>query len=121
MTDVLYIEDDDTQALLFQLGLSTRGINVLIIPDVTTDGRLILETPAYQAARALFVDLWIRTVSGIELARSLRAAGDIRPIFLVTAANNPNPSLLKQLDIGFLQKPLNFDQVAALIHSVTGE
>ncbi len=121
MTDVLYIEDDETQALLFQLGLNMRGVNVLLIPDITPDGQLILQTPAYQAAQAVFVDLWIRTTSGIELARSLRAAGDARPFFLVTAANNPNPTLLNELAITFLQKPLNFDQVAALIRAATSE
>lgn len=121
MTDVLYIEDDETQALLFQLGLNTRGIDVHIIPDIPPDGRLILNNPVYRAAQAVFVDLWIRTTSGIELARSLRAAGDDRPFFLVTAANNPNPALLNELRIVFLQKPLNFDQVAALIRAATGE
>ena len=31
--DVVYIEDDDIEAELFSLGLSTRGVNVLHIPD----------------------------------------------------------------------------------------
>ena len=112
MIDVIYFEDDETEALLFQIGLKSRGINVLIVPDGRPESLQILNTPVYQAARVLFFDLWIRTVSGIELARSLRQSGDKRPFFLVTAGHNPNPAILSQLDITYLQKPLNFDRVA---------
>ncbi|NWG15453.1 MAG: response regulator [Chloroflexi bacterium] len=118
MVDVIYIEDEETEALLFQIGLAPRGINVLHIPDAQPDSLNVLNTPVYQAARVLFFDLWIGAVSGMELARSLRMRGDERPFFLVTAAGNPNPALLRQLRLGFLQKPLDFGQVADLIFSL---
>jgi DNA-binding NtrC family response regulator len=117
MVNVIYIEDEETEALLFQIGLAPRGINVLHIPDAQPESLIVLETPEYQRARVLFFDLWISGVSGIDLARSLRDRGDERPFFLVTAAENPNPALLRQLRLGFLQKPLDFAQVADLILS----
>lgn len=118
MTEVVYIEDDETEALLFQIALKPRGIAVLHIPDISPDRVALLQESPYQSAQAIFIDLWMRTVSGIDLAKALRGAGDKRPFFLVTAANNPNPALLEQFNIGFLQKPLDFDRVARLIHDL---
>lgn len=119
MTDVIYVEDDETEGLLFQIGLNARGIQVHHISDITLNTAEILLRPPYESARVVFFDLWIFTVSGIELGRTLREAGDTRPFFLVTAANNPNPALLAELGIGFMQKPLDFDKVAAAIRSAT--
>lgn len=119
MTEVVYIEDDETEALLFQIALKPRGIAVLHISDIALDRVAILQEPPYQSAQVIFIDLWMRIASGIDLARMLRRAGDQRPFFLVTAANNPNPALLEQLNVGFLQKPLDFDHVARLIHTLT--
>jgi DNA-binding NtrC family response regulator len=93
-------------------------VNVLPLPNAYPDSLKRLAEPAYQAARVVFFDLVIGTVSGLDLGRALRENGDTRPFFLVTAANNPNPGLLDQLQITFLQKPLDFDQVAALVHSL---
>lgn len=119
MTDVIYVEDDETEALLFQIGLNARGIHVHHIPDITLNMIESLLRPPHDAPEVVFFDLWIRTVSGIDLGRALREAGDTRPFFLVTAANNPNPALLKQLGIHFLRKPLDFDEVAELVRAVT--
>lgn len=121
MTEVAYIEDDETEALLFEIALKPRGITVLHIPDISLETCGKLQNPPYQSAKVIFFDLWMRTVSGIEIAKTLRNAGDVRPFFLVTAANNPNPSLLEQLKVGFLQKPLDFDHVARLILSVAAD
>lgn len=120
MTEVVYVEDDEIEALLFQIALRTRGINVLHISDISLDTFQQLQTPPYDLAQVIFFDLWIRTLSGIDLARALRDTGDTRPFFLVTAANNPNPVLLEQFNIGYLQKPLDFDDVASRIRSLTG-
>lgn len=112
---VIYIEDDETEALLFRLGLGARGIEVLHIPDTQSDSLLILETPEYQAAVAVFVDLWVGRLNGIELAQLLRGRGDKRPIFLLTAGENPNPQMLHELNVTYLQKPANFTDLAAMI------
>ncbi|MBZ0309757.1 MAG: hypothetical protein K8I82_27080, partial [Anaerolineae bacterium] len=76
MTEVVYVEDDETEALLFQIALKTRGITVLHIPDISLDTYQNLQSPPYRSAQVIFFDLWMRTVSGIDVARALREAGD---------------------------------------------
>jgi DNA-binding response OmpR family regulator len=115
---VIYIEDDETEALLFKLGLNPRGIEVLHIPDSTAESLQVLETEAYLRARAVFFDLWVGIVNGVDLARSLRQRGDIRPFFLLTAGENPNPSALQELDLTYMRKPPEFPKLAETIHAL---
>lgn len=116
--DVIYIEDEETDALLFKLGLSSRGINVLHIPDSNPESLKILDTPQYQEARAIFIDLWVGVVNGVDLAKLLRSRGDGRPFFLMTAGDNPNPELLRELNLAYMRKPPDFTKLAALILSL---
>ncbi len=116
--DVIYIEDDDIEAELFSLGLSTRGVNVLHIPDAEPKSLYLLKNAPYATARAIFIDFWIGVTSGLDVAKSLRENGDTRPFFLLTAGENPNPVLLKQLNITYLQKPANFNKVATAISAL---
>ena len=113
--DVVYIEDDEIEAELFSLGLSSRGVNVLHIPDAEPNSLHLLQQPPYVNARAIFIDFWIGVVSGLDVAQSLRQSGDTRPFFLLTAGENPNPNLLKQLNITYLQKPANYNKVASAV------
>ena len=113
--DVVYIEDDEIEAELFSLGLSTRGVNVLHIPDAEPKSLQLLQKSPYDAASAIFIDFWIGVVSGLDVAKSLRESGDTRPFFLLTAGENPNPTALKQLNITYLQKPANFNKIASTI------
>ncbi len=113
--DVIYIEDDDIEAELFTLGLSTRGVNVLHIPDAEPHSLSLLQKPNYRTARAVFIDFWIGVVNGVDVARTLRESGDNRPFFLLTAGENPDPALLKQLNLTYVQKPANYNKVASAI------
>jgi DNA-binding response OmpR family regulator len=115
---VIYIEDDETEALLFKLGLNQRGIDVLHISDSNADSLGILETDEYQRARAVFFDLWVGVVNGVELAAGLRNNGDTRPFFLLTAGENPNPSGLQAINLTYMQKPPDFPKVAEMIHAM---
>lgn len=116
--DVIYIEDEETDALLFKLGLSSRGINVLHIPDSNPESLKVLDTPQYQNARTIFIDLWVGVVNGVDLAQLLRNRGDERPFFLMTAGENPNPELLRTLNMTYMRKPPDFAKLAALILSL---
>ncbi len=116
--DVVYIEDDDIEAELFSLGLSTRGVNVLHIPDAEPNSLYLLQKAPYATARAIFIDFWIGVVSGLDVAKWLRENGDSRPFFLLTAGENPDPNMLKQLNITYLQKPANYNKVANAISAL---
>jgi len=116
--DVVYIEDDDIEAELFSLGLSSRGVNVLHIPDAEPNSLHLLQIAPYATARAIFIDFWIGVVSGLDVAKWLRESGDTRPFFLLTAGENPDPNMLKQLNITYLQKPANYNKVASAISAL---
>ena len=115
MMDILYIEDDEIEAQIFGLGLNKRGINVIHIPNMDSDH--LHELADYPQARAIFFDMFIGAVNGMELARILRERGDERPIFLITAGENPNPDLLDGLNIHYLRKPIDFNAVAQNLHA----
>jgi CheY-like chemotaxis protein len=119
--EVIYIEDEEIEAQLFTIGMESHGITVLHIPDAQPSTLEILKTERYQAALAIFFDLSIGVVNGVALARSLREGGDKRPFFLVTAAMNPNPAVLKQLNLGYMLKPLDYNAIAEQILSMGGD
>jgi DNA-binding response OmpR family regulator len=114
-TDIIYIEDDDTVAQIFALGFRKYHLNTLHIPDARRETLTVLDTPRYRQARAVFFDLNICGVDGLEVARQLRTQGDDRMFFLVTAAENPNPALLEQYTIHYLRKPFNVQVVADMV------
>ena len=119
MDDVIYIEDEETAGLIFKIGLSTQNINVLHIPDAEPQSLALLKTAEYQSAKAIFFDLWIGGASGVDLAASLRDAGDMRPFFLLTAGENPNSARLKQINLTYLRKPVvDFKKLADTIRAL---
>ena len=73
---VIYIEDDDMEAMLFKLGLEKRGIEVLHLPGATVESLATLQQPEYLAAKAIFMDMWVGVVNGMELASMLRKRGN---------------------------------------------
>ena len=115
---VIYIEDDEMEATLFNFGLNPRGIEVLHIPDTSPESIQILDTEEFRRARAVFFDLWVGIVNGVDLARTLRERGDTRPFFLLTAGENPNPTTLQELDLTYLRKPPEFPKLAETIHGL---
>jgi DNA-binding NtrC family response regulator len=117
--DVIYIEDEEMVALIFKIGLAAQEITVLLIPDTSPESLALLDTPEYQAARAVFIDMWVVGANGVELAQSLRDKGDTRPFFLLTAGENPDPARLKQLNLTFLRKPVgDYKKLAEMIKSL---
>ncbi len=112
---VIYIEDDETEALLFNYGLNPRGIDVLHVPDNRPESIQLFDTEPFQQACAVFIDLWVGMTNGVDIARMLREMGDTRPFYLLTNGENPNPQLLKELKLGYMQKPPDFPKLAQMI------
>ncbi|MBZ0279027.1 MAG: hypothetical protein K8I60_22970 [Anaerolineae bacterium] len=120
-TDIIYIEDDDIVARIFTIGFKKYHLNTLHIADTRSETLEALNTPRYQQARAIFFDLNICGVDGLNLACQFRDAGDNRLFFLVTASENPNPNLLKKYQIHYLRKPFDFREVAETILLLVAE
>jgi DNA-binding response OmpR family regulator len=115
---VIYIEDDEDEAFLFQVGLKPRGIKVLHVPDSRPESLNQFSDEEFKHARAVFIDLWVGVMNGIELARVLREWGDQRPLYLLTSGENPDPNLLQQLGLNYMRKPPDFPKLAKLILSL---
>lgn len=115
LIDVVYIEDTEMEAYLFRLGMKKYNVNVLHLPDASKDSLGQLNEEPYVNARALFLDLYISGLNGVQIARGLRESGDDRPFFLITAGDNPDPKALEMLNMHFLRKPYNFEIIAGLI------
>jgi DNA-binding NtrC family response regulator len=119
MVDVIYIEDEETVALIFKIGLAAQQINVRHIPDTEPENLARLDTPDYQAAKAVFIDLWVSGVNGVTIAQTLRDKGDTRPFFLLTAGENPSTARLNELNMTFLRKPIgDYKKLAEMINSL---
>lgn len=115
--DVVYVEDDDQEALIMRIRMQRYGINIVHVAQLTLETIERLRQPPHDAAAALILDARLRGQSGLELARALRAAGDTRPIALVTAGDNPDPPLVRALNVQFFSKPLDYEALAAALRS----
>ena len=117
--ETIYVEDDEQEAFIMRVGMRRQGISVIHVPDVTADTIARLQAAPYDQAAAVIFDSILVGQSGVDLAQRLRASGDERPIFLLTAGENPNPELLQQQNIRYLRKPPHFENLARTIRELT--
>ncbi|MBZ0302742.1 MAG: hypothetical protein K8J31_23555 [Anaerolineae bacterium] len=117
--DIIYIEDDDQEAFIMRVGMRRQGMNILHVADLTADTIATLLAPPYDRAVALIFDAILGGESGVNLASRLRLMGDSRPIFLLTAGENPDAELLKQHQIRYLRKPPHFENLARTVRELT--
>lgn len=119
-TRILIVEDnsDDGELLMRQLKKAQLGEQVRVIKD----GRLALEflsEPDSEHLIALFLDLKLPSVSGLELLEKIRRQDRIQnlPVIIMTSSNSPK-DLQKCQDLGvssYVQKPIT---VAAFTKAV---
>lgn len=111
----IYIEDDDQEALVMRLGMRRQQVDIAHFSDLPVErvGEL-LQSP-YDAAVAVIFDAYLPSAGGLELAQALRAAGDNRPFFLLTAGENPDAELLNALNMRYMSKPPNFQVLAEML------
>jgi DNA-binding response OmpR family regulator len=114
---VLIIEDDPRLAdLLEQLLVAERHL-----VEVSRTGRDGLEYVRTGGFDAIVLDIGLPDVSGLEVARRLRRAGNAVPILMLTARDAVNDRVMG-LDAGaddYLTKPFAFEELAARLRSIT--
>ncbi|MBZ0288424.1 MAG: response regulator [Anaerolineae bacterium] len=113
--EVVYVEDEEQEALVMRIGMRRQNVNILHIPDLSSAQINKLCQSPYNTAAAVIFDAVLPSASGLELAQALRAEGDARPVFLLTAGENPNPVLLETLQVEFIRKPAQFQSLAQRI------
>ncbi len=114
---VLIIEDDPRLAdLLEQLLVAERHL-----VEVARTGRDGLEYARASGVDAIVLDIGLPDISGLEVARRLRKAGNAVPILMLTA-RDAVADRVAGLDAGaddYLTKPFAFEELAARLRSIT--
>ena len=112
---VIYVEDSNLHAALLKAGLASSNIEVMHLSK--SDESLIeeLSRSRYDAAKVIILDLHMGELSGLQVARRLRAAGDSRPILLISGAERPSNSELMAIQAMFIPKPFDFDRISDAI------
>jgi CheY-like chemotaxis protein len=117
---VLYVEDEPTIANLLREALGLFGVRVDPLCGSAEALLARLDDPLVQSAQILFFDIRLPGLTGIELARKLRASGENRPIVFLSAYQAPPDDELANLQARFLPKPFDLDRLLGLVQQLTG-
>ena len=112
---VLVVEDDEDIALALQRSLRMEGYEVRIAPD----GEAALDSAGAFHPDLVVLDLGLPKIDGIEVARRLRADGDV-PILMLTA-RDALESRVAGLDSGaddYLVKPFERQELLARLRAL---
>lgn len=111
---ILFVEDDPTTArLLTQCG--ECGVREIAVAHSPEEAAGLLASRRWSAA---VIDWVLGTADGVDVARAMRAGGDMTPVVLVTAAGDADFHSLRARarEVGrasVLRKPYTLDEVAA--------
>jgi two-component system response regulator MprA len=114
LTRILVVEDDPDIADFIRRGLIYKDYEV----EVASDGQAGLEAARDRPPDLVLLDLMIPKIDGIEVARRLRAGGNI-PIIILTARDSVSDKI-SGLDAGaddYVTKPFAFDELLARVRA----
>ena len=113
----LIVEDNPSCRYFLELCLHYEGFEVTAVPD----GEQALAAAGSAAFDLILLDLRLPGISGLDVARRLRAAGNAVPILAVTAAAFPTDreACLAAGMNGYLSKPFLHTQLFAFIEDIT--
>ncbi|MBK6325630.1 MAG: response regulator [Chloroflexi bacterium] len=115
---VVYVEDEPSIAQLLVSGLGLFGI---VVHPVFMSAEALLERTdrdEFQRADLFFFDIRLPRMTGLDLARELRARGEQRPFVLVSAWPSPPKNELEAIHARFLPKPFDFPDVVQTIQDL---
>ena len=114
---ILLVEDDRLLGDGIQAGLTQAGFAVDWVQDGVA-GEAAFKAESYAA---LVLDLGLPKLSGMELLRRMRAAGNVMPVLILTA-RDAIEDRVKGLDAGaddYLVKPFDLNELAARLRALT--
>lgn len=115
MSSILLVEDDQTIRLTVEFALTKAGYAV----TTASDGATALEYAHSTNPDLILLDLMLPKVSGIDVARNLRAHNDDVPIIMLTALDREEDKI-RGLDAGaddYITKPFSTDELLARIRA----
>jgi DNA-binding response OmpR family regulator len=118
---VVYVEDEPAIAELLKSGLDLFGIEVSPIYGNAEDAfnQITSEDSELKECKMLVFDIRLPGMTGLELARKLREAGETRPVLIVSAYQPPARAELEELKASFMPKPFDFAGIVNKIQDLT--
>ena len=118
MTRILVVEDEDHLAQGLRFNLEAESYEV----EIASDGRSAAEMLAdpERSFDLVILDLMLPEMSGFEVARRARAAGNYAPILILTA-KDATQDLVRGLEEGaddYLTKPFHLDELLARVRGL---
>ncbi len=113
---LLVVDDDRLFATLVQRGLREEGYAVDVAPT-GGDGRMLAHVNSYDG---IILDVALPDVTGLQIARELRAEGRATPILMLTG-NTSREDIVRGLDAGaddYLTKPFDMDVLKARVRAL---
>lgn len=113
---ILIVEDEQHLADGLRFNLEAEGYSAEIAPD----GEVALELTSSSKFDAIVLDVMLPTMSGFEIAKALRNAGDFTPILMLTARGRPE-DVLQGFEAGaddYLPKPFDLNIFLARLNGL---
>ena len=114
-TQILVVDDDPEIVSLIRRGLAYEGYSV----DTAADGNEALAKARDREPDLVILDIMMPGIDGIEVAKRLRAGGEV-PIIILTARGT-TADKVAGLESGaddYLVKPFEFDELLARIRAL---
>lgn len=112
---ILVIEDEQKIADFLRRGLSYEGYKI----ETATDGETGLKSARDNMPDLVILDVMLPGLDGFEVAKRLRAGGEV-PVLMLTALDSV-PNKVKGLDSGaddYLAKPFAFEELLARVRAL---
>lgn len=116
LAKILLVEDDHDMSEVLVQTLSNRGFTV----QIAADGRTALDLLRVNKYDVILLDWMMPGLSGVDVCRSLRKAGDRTPILMLTARTSDDDTETG-LDAGaddYLTKPFENKVLAARLRAL---
>jgi DNA-binding response OmpR family regulator len=116
MRKVLIVEDDQAMAVALRDGFSYEGYAV----QVARDGATGLQLAREKGHDLLILDVMLPRMSGLDVCRQLRSAGNDTPIIMLTARGQEIDKVLglKTGADDYVTKPFSFLELMARVEAV---
>ena len=116
MGRVLIVEDDHAMSIALRDGLQFEGHTVM----VATDGKSGLAMAEASSPDIVILDVMLPTMSGLDVCKQLRSAGNSVPIIMLTARGQEVDKVVG-LKIGaddYVTKPFSFMELSARMEAI---
>ena len=113
---ILFVDDDQQILDVVSAYLTRNGYEV----DTVNNGLLALEKIKEKEFTAVFTDLIMPEISGLDLLKSVKDASPTTEVIIVTGYGTIESAIeaLKRGSYDYLQKPINFERLKILIDRI---